>query len=226
MRYSIDRLSRLSLRIDSFLLEEKERNNELRKFIYDYNNWEINNYESFLASVAKTPSKYKGFISEHPYEEISQPDWMTFKLKGYDAGFALHYLGDGKVDICNLHNNSELHGISDYMLGFAKSQGGTMLDNYAGFLGDKYGSNGFETYDKFTWDDAYRPEGWRGDLFGTPDVELRRDSKHEKRYNTDKKYKNKFDKKMNKKFGPLKMDKNELNNFILECVREIIRTIS
>ena len=143
MKFRVDKLSRIFLKEDRQLFEGVERD-ELYNLIFNPDNWEINNYDSFLNSLAKTPQKYRGFITDHPKDELSQPEWKTFKLKNIDAGFALHYVDKGKVDICNLHNNSNIKGISDMMLTFAKRQGGTMLDNYAGFLGDKYQKNGFD----------------------------------------------------------------------------------
>ena len=57
---------------------------------------------------------------------------MTYTLKKYDVAFALHYIGNGQIDICNLVNNSELEGIGSSVLEFAKMEGGTQMDNYRG----------------------------------------------------------------------------------------------
>ena len=160
MNFRVDKLSRIYLKYDKYLNEDN-RDSRYYDLIFNPNNWEINEYGNFLDSVDKTPDKYKGFLTPHPEEEISQPEWKSFKLKGYDAGFLLHYVGKGKVDICNLHNNSPLRGISNLLLTFAKRQGGTMLDNYAGFLGDKYQENGFDMYSKDKWSDYYMPNDWR-----------------------------------------------------------------
>ena len=66
-------------------------------------------------------------------DEITNEDWITYTLKGHDVCFALHYLAPGQVDICNFVNNSDLRGIGDPVLQFAKSEGGTQMDNYRGF---------------------------------------------------------------------------------------------
>lgn len=161
-------------------------------------------------------------MTDHPMEEISQPEWKTFKLKGFDAGFALHYTAKGKVDICNLHNNSNLKGISDLMLTFAKRQGGTTLDNYAGFLGDKYQTNGFDKYETYTWDDKFRPDGWREDLYGTPDVEMRTYTSHDKKYNKKEGYRNHFDKKMDKAFPGHNISETKLRQIIKEAIRKFL----
>lgn len=221
MEFRLDRLSRAYLKEDRYLLEGKVKN-DLYKLIFNPDNWEINDYGSFLSSVDKTPSKYRGFMTDHPMEEISQPEWKTFKLKGVDAGFALHYTGKGKVDICNLHNNSNLKGISDLMLTFAKRQGGTTLDNYAGFLGDKYQKNGFDKYETYTWDDKFRPDGWREDLYGTPDVEMRTYTSHDKKYNKKEGYRNHFDKKMDKAFPGHNISETKLRQIIKEAIRKFL----
>ena len=48
-----------------------------------------------------------------------------------------------------------------------------MLDNYAGCLSKIYQDSNFDVYDRYTWDDEYRPDNW-DDENGTPDVEMRR----------------------------------------------------
>ena len=53
-------------------------------------------------------------------EEIIGNDWITYTLKGHDVAFALHYLSPGKIDMCNFVNNSNLSGIGNEVLQFAK----------------------------------------------------------------------------------------------------------
>lgn len=221
MKFRVDTLSRIFLKEDRQLFEGVERD-ELYNLIFNPNNWEINNYDSFLNSLAKTPQKYRGFITDHPKDELSQPEWKTFKLKNIDAGFALHYVDKGKVDICNVHNNSNIKGISNMMLTFAKRQGGTMLDNYAGFLGDKYQKNGFDKYSTDKWNDQWRPDGWREDLFGLPDVEYRTHTSHDKKYNQKKGYRNHFDKKMDKAFPGHTISESQLRQIIRESIKKIL----
>lgn len=176
------------------------------------NSWEINNYKRFLDIIKRTPSDKKGFLTWHGMEEITQNDWIVYTLKGYDVAFALHYISDGQIDICNLVNNSQLHGIGSYVLQFAKSEGGTQMDNYRGIgddngkLGNLYRANGF---DRQTWRDKFNPEyqpsdkEWQFDTekYGYPDVEGLELSRHRMKYNNpQRRYKEKFDAKMNKKF--------------------------
>jgi hypothetical protein len=178
----------------------------VRKYALKASNYDINDYDGFLQSLSKTPKHLAGFISDHPKKELSQGQWKTFKLKGYDCGFALHFLGNGRVDICNLHNNSGIRGLGNYLLRFAKIQGGTQMDNYGttrngkNFLGDKYGREGFDVYDRLKWDDYFAPEGWDYEQFGRPDVEFRRRQKHTNKFNQKGEYRNSFNRYMKKQF--------------------------
>lgn len=140
--------------------------NESYNWILKAKNWEINNYERFLEIVEKTPDKHKPFLTQHGMDEITKNDWITYTLKGHDVAFALHYIEPGKIDICNFVNNSDLRGVSNIVLQFAKSQGGTQMDNYRGipseqdpegngYLGNLYRNNGFN---RQTWRDKFNPE--------------------------------------------------------------------
>lgn len=178
-------------------------------------NWEINNYDRFLDIIKKTPADKKGFLTWHGKDEIQGDDWVTYTYKTADIAFALHYIGDGQIDICNLVNNSGQKGIGNSVLEFAKMEGGTQMDNYRGrtkdgedingFLGDKYREAGF---DRQTWraefDPAFQPDDpeWRLDAkYKNPNVEGLELSKHRAKYNQAySKYKEKFDKRVNPKF--------------------------
>lgn len=208
--FNVDIISEMTLRYDSRFLYESE---EDYSWILKRQNWEINNYKRFLDIVENTRPDLKGFLTYHGMDEIGTDDWVTYTLKGYDVAFALHFLAPGQIDICNLVNNSELKGIGDYVLQFAKSEGGTQMDNYRGNdgeegkLGTMYRKNGF---DKQTWFDKFNPEfqpedpEWRLDTerWGTPDVEGLELSKHRMKYNNpQRKYREKFDKRVNPKFN-------------------------
>ena len=200
--FRLDEISKITLLNDA-IINENDNSWVLRK-----RNWEINNYPRFIEIVEKTPRKYKGYLTQHPLEEIEQDDWVTYTLKGYDVAFALHFIENGKIDICNLVNNSDLRGIGDAVLTFAKMQGGTQMDNYKGFLGNKYRKNGFN---RVTWEDEFNPEflpkdeEWRltpqqqAEKPGVEGLEL---SKHRMKYNNPLRgYKSKFDSINNKKFN-------------------------
>lgn len=213
--FRLDRISEMTVRADARLHESAD--GKLSSYILRRKNWEVNNYERFLGIVKNTPPHLKGFLTWHGLDEITQGDWITYTLKGYDVCFALHYLGPGRVDICNLVNNSELKGIGGAVLEFAKQQGGTQMDNYRGIpsqddpeghgkLGNLYRSHGF---DRQTWRDEFNPEyqpddpEWRFDTekFGTPDVEGLERSRHRMRYNNpNSPYRGKWDRRVGSKF--------------------------
>lgn len=210
IKFGLDAITEWTVKNDRALNEEASPNNN---WILRKRNWEMNNYERFIDIVKKTPSRLKGFLTYHPIEDLQDNDWITYTLKGHDVAFALHYLEPGKVDICNLVNNSELKGIGEKVLTFAKMEGGTQMDNYRdsdggpGKLGSLYRKAGF---DKQTWHDkfnpAYQPDDpeWKlnTDEFGEPDVEGLTRSDHNRRYNNPQSnYRKKFDRRVGNKFG-------------------------
>lgn len=211
----LDEISNITLKNDKCL-----QINESNNWILKAKNWEINNYKRFLSIVEMTPKKYKGYLTYHGLDEITQKTWITYTLKGHDVAFALHYIEPGKIDLCNFVNNSDLKGIGDLVLQFAKSQGATQMDNYRGFksetdpegngkLGNLYRRNGF---DKQTWHDEFNPEfqpsdeEWQLDKSNFqngkgPDVEGLELSKHRTKYNNPQRaYRKKFDDRIGSKF--------------------------
>ena len=205
--FRIDNISKITLRNDSPSI------NENGNWLLKQKNWETNNIPRFLEIVNKTPKQLKGFLTQHGVDELNDGTWCTYTLKNYDVAFALHFIGYGKIDFCNFVNNSDLKGIGDTVLTFAKMEGATQMDNYRGSdgtpgkLGNLYRKSGF---DKQTWqanfDPQYQPEeeDWRLDTekWGTPDVEGLERSKHKMKYNNKLRgYKQKFDKIQNRKFN-------------------------
>jgi hypothetical protein len=210
VKFRLDKISRLTAE-DSAINEETVQNTD---FILRKSSWDENDYGRFLEIVEKTPKEKKGFLTRHGIEEISQPDWVTYTLKGYDVAFALHLvdLEKGSVDICNLVNNDpRLKGVGKKLLTFAKQEGGTQMDNYRGengshgFLGDLYRKSGF---DRQTWSDTFNPDyqpedpEWRFDTntYGTPDVEGLERSKHRTRMSAYNPRKKKFQDRLKTKF--------------------------
>ena len=113
-----------------------------------------------------------------------------------------------KVEIVNVVNNSNLRGIGDDLLTFAKYEGGTQLDNYKGYLSQLYRKNKF---DRQTWEDDFNPEfldpdpEWQlpKEVQDTkPGVEGLELSKHRSKYNNpqNRKYKERIDKRNTEKF--------------------------
>ena len=217
INFNYDKITETTLRNDrSYILTESQINEY--GWILNPESWEVNNYSKFLDIVEKTPHQLKGFLTQHTMEEITDKTWITYNLKGYDVAFALHYIKPGKIDICNLVNNSELRGIGDLVLQFAKSQGGTQMDYFRGIpskddpkgygkLGNLYRRNGFKRQIfKAKWDPSFQediPDEYKfdTDTFGEPDVEGLELSKHRRKYDSpDGIYKEKFDKKYGSRF--------------------------
>lgn len=86
-------------------------------------------------------------------------------------------------------------------------EGGTQMDNYKGYLSDKYRKNGFN---RQTWEDDFNPEflpqdeEWRlspqqqTEITGVEGLER---GKHRMKYNNPQhNYKQKFDSRINNKF--------------------------
>lgn len=218
MRFNYDRQTAYVLRHEASLCEAMDKK-ALKKFVFNKNNWVINDYKSFVKSVNK--SKRKEFLSDHPVDELKNPEWTTFQLKGESAGFALHYTGKGEIDICNLHNNSSIKGLGSVMLDFAKSLGGNKMDNYAGFLGDLYQKHGFDKYEEYQWDDQFRPDNWDEDTYGKPNVEFRRDQIHQNKYNNNDSYKKLHNKKIRKTFKGAEITDAVLGRIVMEAIQRL-----
>ena len=200
---------------------------KVRNYLLNPNNWEVNNYDAFLKNYEQTPSDMKAFMTYHGLDELKTPEWKTFNLKNHPIGFALHYEERGKVDICNVYNNSDLKNVAKYLLKFAKSQGGTKLDNYAGYLSKLYQRSGFDKTEEFEWDEKYRPDDWNEDKFGTPNVELRSRSSHDKKHQNNEKYKSQFDNKMDNAFQGHSITEDRLREIIKEVIiNEISKRIN
>ena len=208
IRFTLDDMSRWTLENDS-----DNRLDESNNWIKKIKNWDVNDYSRYYDIINKTPRHLKGFLSYHSPEEIKNGNWLVYTLKGHDVCFALHYIEDGQIDICNVCNNSDLRGIGRDVVEFARHEGGTQLDHFMGEHGDPgklgrlYHSAGL---DRQTWFDHFNPDfqpdddEWKLDTerFGHPDVEGLESSKHRMRYNNPKRgYKQKFDKRMKEKFG-------------------------
>lgn len=160
---------------DETLTEDKVDNEEsqrVREKILSNKCWIRNDYESFLNSLNQ--STRKAFLSQYTTEELRNHNVQTYQLNGYHIGYALKPDEDG-VDIISVHNNEpNIKGVGDALIESAKSNGGTKLDHYDGFLSDLYSKHGFEEYDRYKWDDQYANPNWDYERYGRPDVVLRR----------------------------------------------------
>lgn len=138
----------------------------------DDDNWEVDNYEDFVASRDK--SIHPGYLTKYTPDDYRDAGVRTYKLKGHDIGYALKPMDNGDVDIISVFNNEPgVHGVAQKMLDKAKQNGGTTLDHFDGKLSDIYQKAGFDEYERYKWDDQYKPDDW-DDRDGRPDVVMRR----------------------------------------------------
>lgn len=164
------------------LNEDKIDNDEsekVRQMILSNNYWERNKYISFLDSLNK--STRKPFLSNYTPQQLKEKHVQTYKLKGYNIGFALYKdEDDGLVDIISVHNNEpNIAHVGDALIEIAKKNGGNKLDHYDGFLSNLYAKHGFEEYDRYKWKDEFANKDWDYAKYGRPDVILRKLKKEE-----------------------------------------------
>ena len=157
------------------LIMESDDNRYLEKmlrFMDNDNNWEINDYNNFVLSRDK--SRHPGYLTKYTPDDYRDAGVSTYKLKGYDIGYALKPMDNGDVDIISVFNNEPgVHGVAQKMLDKAKQNGGTTLDHFDSKLSDIYQKAGFDEYERYEWDDQYKPDDW-DDRDGRPDVVMRR----------------------------------------------------
>jgi len=182
IRSEINSLGRYQLRaiVDDNLLnnlfimnEDVDTRDVVLAMIESDTHWEINNYETFIASMMM--SKHLEYLTKYTPGMLSKYNVTTFKLEGYNIGFALKPVPDtDDVEIVSVHNNSNVHNIRDSLVLAAVRHGGNILVHFDGFLSKFYGHLGFEEYGRMKWDDKYAPEDWNYSKNGRPDAILRR----------------------------------------------------
>ena len=109
--------------------------------------------------------KYRPFV--HPYtpkeyKEMGVKCYLSFTGK---TGYALKPDGD----IISIFSSE---GKGDRAVLSAIARGGTKLDCYAGKLVKFYSLLGFVEYERWDWDDQYKPDNWDYEEFNRPDVVL------------------------------------------------------
>ena len=138
--------------------------------------WEVNEYGSFLKSIFR----FKGtqWLTPYTEDELAQLNIKTFKLKGYDIGFALKptdSIGETHHRIILVHNHEEtIGGIGDSILRTAVDKGGDVIPHYDGFLDELYERNGFSTkFLTIMFDDQFADAQWNYELYGRPQIIVR-----------------------------------------------------
>jgi len=122
-----------------------------------------NGAQSFYDSYNK--SKRITFLTPYSVDDIRH--FKTYKLRGYNIGFAIKDNGD----IILVHNNeSKVNGIGDLMINKAIELGGDHLDHFDGFLTGFYKKNGFKLRSNEQFVEEYKPKNWkyeRVDIYNT-----------------------------------------------------------
>ena len=164
---------------EDFLLDNKfdvGLSERVKLSLYDDSAWEVNEYGSFMESV----SHFKGTKQLTPYtkDELAQRNIKTFKLKGYNIGFALkptNTIGETHHRIVLIHNNEEnIGGIGDSIFQLAVDKGGDVIPHYDGFLDELYERNGFSIkYLTMMFDDSFADAHWDYELYGRPPIIVR-----------------------------------------------------
>lgn len=162
------------LRDQMYIAEDNDSDRDvIIKMIESDNLWEINNYEKFIASYMT--SKRTGYLSKYTPNDFKESKVTTFKLMGYNIGFALKPIPEtNDVDIISVHNCTDVHNIGDYLIEAAIRHGGNILDHFDGFLSTFYEKHGFVEYARAKWNDEYAPDDWNYEKDGRPDVIMRR----------------------------------------------------
>lgn len=103
------------------------------------------------------------FSQDHPFTQAEFLKMRLFKLKGFDAGFALKPDGN----IVAMHNHSAARWLTRALIPAAIERGGTKLDHFDGPLSAIYASLGFNVVKCEAWNDEYAPHDWKA---GKPDT--------------------------------------------------------
>ena len=156
---------------DSEISEDNEsdkRNTVIEKI---NNNDFTNDPEAFLESLQK--SSRKEMLTDYTIEDLE--NMKTYKLDGYDIGYALKQDDEGNFnEIVSVFNNSGIKGVGDDLIQSAIRNGGRYLDHYDGFLSGFYSKHGFEEYKRDKFDPQYDPTGEFRDKYGPSDIIYRR----------------------------------------------------
>ena len=159
---------------DKCLVVEKNVDKELTKKVIELiknNRFDVNNYELFIKSYKC--GKLATFLTNYTKDELIKEGIKTFKVHGYNIGFALKPIASG-MEIVALHNNEDaIGGIGEFLVKAAIEKGGNKLDHYDGFLSDFYEKLGFVEYARMKFKDEYADENWNYELYGRPDIVFR-----------------------------------------------------
>lgn len=112
-----------------------------------------NNITNFIESLKS--SKRSEYLTHYTEEDFKL--MTTYKIKDYNAGFAVKLDGD----IVSVHNNSGIGGAGKHLIQAAVKVGGNKLDHFDGYLTGFYSKLGFKVVGSDEWNDDYAPTGWQ-----------------------------------------------------------------
>ena len=156
------------------VLEETDINTPQREEVLykiNHDDYIRNDYKTFVNEL-KNNKRYQ-FLTPYTVLDFTKHNVQTFKVDGYEIGFALKPMSDGGYDIISVHNNTDIRGIGDALIDSAIRLGGTCLDHFDGYLSDFYEKKGFIESERYKWNPAYAPQDWDYEKYGTPDVVMR-----------------------------------------------------
>lgn len=156
------------------MVVEKKIDEKLSKKVIDLiknNKFEVNRYESFVKSYKK--GKRTTFLTNYTKDDLVNEGIKTYKVIGYNIGFALKPIESG-MEIVAVHNNEEnIGGVGEILIKAAIKKGGNKLDHYDGFLSDFYEKLGFVEYARMKFKDEYADDNWDYEVYGRPDIVFR-----------------------------------------------------
>jgi hypothetical protein len=93
----------------------------------------------------------------HAKHAVDLSAYQLYKLKKFDAGFAL----TSASDVVSVHNNSGTRGLSEVLLTKAIACGGKTLDHFDGKLSLLFGKYFPKIVKVERWNPKYAPVGWK-----------------------------------------------------------------
>lgn len=127
--------------------------------------------DSFITALdTHLQKKYKPFVTPYTADEYTEMGARCFCSPSGKSGYALKPDGD-IISVFSAEGSGEgFAGMLD-----AIARGGTKLDCFDGWLAQEfYPRFGFVEYDRWPWDDQYKPKDWDYEEFNRPDVILMR----------------------------------------------------
>jgi hypothetical protein len=145
--------SHLLEKVDFLSEDEQPESSESLASLIKNDQWESQNPQKFLASMS---------IGNHPealtpYSISELADMRLFKVKGFDAGFAIKKDGEGVA----LFNNTGVSGVGGHLMKAALRNGAIKTEHFDGFLTGFYERFGFKVVSHEPWNDDYAPSGWK-----------------------------------------------------------------